>query len=56
MNETVRRYPRTMEEAFPKDYFDWMEGPSKVEADTDTLIIPWVTFLVGLITGLVLCR
>lgn len=56
MNDTVRRYPRTMEEAFPKDYFDWMEGPSKLEADTDTLIIPWVTFLVGLITGLVLCR
>jgi len=56
MNDTVRRFPRTMEEAFPKDYFDWMEGPSKVEADTDTLIIPWVTFLVGLITGLVLCR
>jgi len=56
MNDTVRRFPRTMEEAFPKDYFDWMEGPSKVEADTDTLIIPWVTFLVGLVTGLVLCR
>ena len=56
MNETERRFPRTMEEAFPQDYFEWMEGPSKFEADTDTLIIPWVTFLAGLVTGLVLCR
>lgn len=56
MNDTVRRYPRTMQEAFPQDYYQWMEGPKKFEADTDTLMIPWITFVVGLLVGVALCR
>jgi len=55
MNDTVRRYPRTMQEAFPKDYCQWMEGPTKLQADTDTIMIPWVTFFIGLAMGLLIC-
>lgn len=56
MNNTTRRYPRTMQEAFPKDYHQWMEGPVKFEADSDTILIPWITFAVGLLVGLLVCR
>jgi len=56
MNDTIRRYPRTLQEAFPNDYFEWMEGPVKYEVDSDTILIPWITFAIGLIAGLVLCR
>jgi hypothetical protein len=56
MNDTERRFPRTMQEAFPKDYFEWMEGPSKLQADADTILIPWITFFIGLVVGLALCR
>jgi hypothetical protein len=56
MNDTIRRFPRTLQEAFPQDYYQWMEGPSKFEVDSDTILIPWVTFFVGLLAGLAICR
>jgi hypothetical protein len=56
MNDTTRRYPRTMQEAFPKDYFQWMEGPVKYQVDSDIVMVPVVTFFAGLLLGLVLCR
>ncbi len=55
MNDTTRRYPRTMQEAFPQDYYQWIEGPTKLQADTDTIMIPWFTFFIGLAMGLLLC-
>mgnify|MGYP003350646508 CR=1 FL=1 len=27
MYPTTRRYPRTLQEAFPQDYYDWLERP-----------------------------
>ena len=56
MNDTERCFPRTLQEAFPKDYFEWMEGPNKFEVDTDIILIPWITFAVGILVGLALCR
>lgn len=56
MNDTVRRYPRTMQEAFPQDHYQWMEGPSKYKADSDIVLIPWVTFFIGLCLGLLICQ
>lgn len=56
MNNTTRRYPRTMQEAFPQDYCQWFEGPNKVQADSDTILMPWITFALGLLVGLLICR
>jgi hypothetical protein len=56
MNDTTRRFPRTLQEAFPDDYFQWMEGPDRTYVESDTILIPLVTFFLGLIVGLLLCR
>lgn len=29
MTPTTRRYPRTLQEAFPRDYADWWEPPER---------------------------
>lgn len=29
LNPTTRRYPNTLRDAFPQDYYDWFEAPPK---------------------------
>lgn len=48
MCPTTRKYPRTLQEAFPQDYYDWLERP---EPDYTTRIA--AVLIVLLVWGLV---
>lgn len=45
MTPTTRRYPRTLQEAFPRDYADWWEPPPRVFTSG------WVRATLAIIAG-----
>ena len=51
MNDTTRRYPRSLAQAFPQDYADPIEGPEKHRLtirDLAFIAVAVVAALVGL--------
>jgi hypothetical protein len=55
MNNTTRCYPRTLQEAFPKDYCGWMERPVKRVSLYDVFL--WVlSFVLYSVIGYLLLK
>lgn len=51
MFPTTRKYPRTLQEAFPQDYYDWFERPEPDYTGRVALALVVATIL-GLVIAL----
>lgn len=51
MFPTTRKYPRTLQEAFPQDYYDWLERPEPDYTGRIAIVLVVATIL-GLVIAL----